>query len=292
MSDLAFDSSGEPFDLPATAAFWRVRRFRNAGARGGPEVVFGRDGSPLILPVDTDLADFREQVGASPGRYRLDPLDQRQRPVGDVPAAYLQISEPPRTTPGEDQASIIRELARANAEMTKTIADKFAAVMQSAADLLRAADGAGLPARTPPAAETRNASPAEDEGDEEEPRSELAEIIKQVMPLVQLAVTRMLNSRSGAPRNTAASTDQPPRSVPESGCAAPTPDPTAGETDIASHLGAIEAALVPEEVSLVRRAMGEMAPDVLRAWAGKLCTLSVEEAVVVVREEIAKGGVS
>ena len=60
MSELAFDANGEPFDLPATAAYWRVRRFRNLGARGGPEVVFGRDGSPLILPVDTGLVEFRD----------------------------------------------------------------------------------------------------------------------------------------------------------------------------------------------------------------------------------------
>jgi hypothetical protein len=128
--DLAFDANGEPFELPATAAFWRVRRFRPAGVRGGPEVVFGHDGSPLILPIDTDLVEFREQVGGVPGRYRLDPLDSKDQPVADVPAAYLQISDPPKTTPAEHQMSVIRELVRANSEMTKTIAEKFASVMQ------------------------------------------------------------------------------------------------------------------------------------------------------------------
>ena len=44
MIDLAFDSSGDPFELPATAAFWRVRRFRRAGVRGGPEVVSATTG--------------------------------------------------------------------------------------------------------------------------------------------------------------------------------------------------------------------------------------------------------
>src|SRR5688572_26921026 len=116
MSELAFDANGEPFDLPATAAYWRVRRFRNIGARGGPEVVFARDGSPLILPIDADLAEFRAQTEGVAGRYRLDPLDERHRAVSGLPAAYLQISELPRpATGGEDQSMVIRELARANA---------------------------------------------------------------------------------------------------------------------------------------------------------------------------------
>ncbi len=297
MSELAFDANGEPFDLPATAAYWRVRRFRNLGARGGPEVVFGRDGSPLIMPIDTDLAEFRDQTEGVPGRYRLDPLDERHRPVSGLPAAYLQIADAPRAPAGagEEQAMVIRELARANADMAKTIADKFAAVMQSAADLLRAADGAGLPARMAPVTEPRNAATAEeDDSDGEEPRSELAEIIKQVMPLVQLAVTRMLNGRGGAARNTA-SAAEPARAAAQAeaeGATVGAATPNADEKDVASHLGAIEAALAPEEVGLVRRAMGEMAPEVLRLWAAKLCALSVEEAVQVVRDQIGKGGMS
>jgi len=254
--------------------------------------VFGRDGLPLILPIDIELAEFREQVEGAPGRYRLDPLDERHRAVSGVPAAYMQIADSPRSAAasgGEEHAMVIRELARANADMAKTIADKFAAVMQSAADLLRAADGAGLPARTAPVAETRNAAAEEeDDGDDQEPRSELAEIIKQVMPLVQLAVTRMLNGR-GPARNSGASTGT--ATAEPAKCAATAPA-VEGEKDVASHLGAIEAALTPDEVALVRRAMRQMAPDVLRAWAGRLCGLSVEDAVQVVREEIGKGGVS
>jgi hypothetical protein len=330
MIDLAFDSNGEPFELPATAAFWRVRRFRRAGVRGGPEVVFGQDGSPLILSIDTDLVEFREQVGGVPGRYRLDPLDQRQQPVADVPAAYLQISDPPKTTPAEDQTSVIRELVRANAEMTKTIAEKFASVMQSAADLIRAADGAGLPARTPPVVETRNAGATDDEDDEadEEPRSQLAEIIKQVMPLVQIVVTKMLNAHiSAETRNTAVgpaggerresgrreetgqgsahevgSAAQKAATGPargerhETGRRQETGEGSAreaaspGQRDVLAHLRAVEGALTAAEVDLVRRAMMEMSPEVLQAWAAKLCALSVDEAVQAVRAEMAEGG--
>ena len=315
MSDLAFDANGEPFELPATAAFWRVRRFRNVGSRGAPEVVFGRDGLPLILPIEIELGEFRDQVEGMPGRYRLDPIDERHRAVGDVPAAYIQISEPLRTPPAsgaEEHATVTRELARANADMVKTIADKFAAVMQSAADLLRAADGAGLPARAAPVAQTRNAGADDGDEEDEEPRSELAEIIKQAMPLVQLAVTKMLNGRGGEARNAAAPAAGGSRPShgggPEgaSGGAGPigacvavesrgaeragSEVARAQEKDLAAHLGHVEAALTPAEVQMVRRAMGQMTPEVLQAWAAKLCGLSVEEAVKVVRAEIGTGG--
>ena len=48
MSDLAFNVNGEPFEAPANAAGWRVRRLKQKGA---PEVVYGRDGLPLVLPL-------------------------------------------------------------------------------------------------------------------------------------------------------------------------------------------------------------------------------------------------
>ena len=48
MSDLAFNINGEPFEVPATASGWRVRRMK---LKGPPEVVYGRDGLPLVLPL-------------------------------------------------------------------------------------------------------------------------------------------------------------------------------------------------------------------------------------------------
>jgi hypothetical protein len=74
MSELAYDLNGEPITLPASAQWWKVRRFRNPGMRGAPEMVIDRDGAPLVLPVDTSFVEFRELVDAAPGRYRLDPL--------------------------------------------------------------------------------------------------------------------------------------------------------------------------------------------------------------------------
>ena len=48
MSELAFNANGDTFDIPATVTGWRVRRMK---PRGAPELVYGRDGRPLTVPV-------------------------------------------------------------------------------------------------------------------------------------------------------------------------------------------------------------------------------------------------
>src|SRR6188508_2460915 len=154
MSELAFDGSGEPIQFPAEAEELRVRRFRNPGMRGACEVVHDRDGAPLYVPVDTSYVELRRMVENTPGRYRLDPVDAARRVIASALPAYITISEAPRNanaaSQNDERECVIRELARANAEMCKTMADRFASVMQAAAELLRAADGAGLPRREPP----------------------------------------------------------------------------------------------------------------------------------------------
>jgi len=45
MFELAYNLSGEPFDVPLDATAWRVRKLKPKGA---PEVVYGRDGLPLF----------------------------------------------------------------------------------------------------------------------------------------------------------------------------------------------------------------------------------------------------
>ncbi len=51
MSELAYPINAETFDLPATATAWRCGGMK---PRGAPEVVYGKDGAPLILPVEAD----------------------------------------------------------------------------------------------------------------------------------------------------------------------------------------------------------------------------------------------
>jgi len=62
MSELAFNLSGEPFEVPAQATGWRVRRLKPKGA---PEVVYGRSGIPLVLPIEADIATKRATRAAT-----------------------------------------------------------------------------------------------------------------------------------------------------------------------------------------------------------------------------------
>lgn len=208
MSELAFNVNGERFDLPDEASHWRVRRFKPSG-RGTPDVVFGTDGLPLIIPIDTDIAEFRSLVNSQAGRYRLDAMDDDHKSVEST-AAYIQLSSAAPTSndasasanSNSSDGELMREIVRTNAEMVRTIAEKFATVMDSAAGLLRAADGAGMPQRKAPAslpplvleraAEPRNAAPAvdttdDDDGDDD--GNQVADILRnvaeQTMPLVQ-----------------------------------------------------------------------------------------------------------
>lgn len=216
MSELAFNVNGERFDLPTEASHWRVRRFKPSG-RGTPDVVFSSDGLPLIIPIDTDIGEFRSLVGNQSGRYRLDAMDDDQKSVDDAQAAYLQLSgaapasDAPRQVvhANSGDAELMREIVRTNAEMVRTIAEKFATIMDSAATLLRAADGAGMPNRDPRpmvplelANTWRNAEQPrvvaepeqhDDDGDDEpDGNARIATILQtvaeQTMPLVRHAI--------------------------------------------------------------------------------------------------------
>jgi len=239
MSELAFDANGDPITFPAEAEELRVRRFRNPGMRGACEVVHDRDGTPLYVPVDTSYVDFRAQVDGVPGRYRLDPVDAGRRVIANSLPAYVTLTEPARSTAvpcsADDRDSVIRELARANAEMTRTIADRFASVMQAAADLLRAADGAGLPRREPaPPAQVEDGDDQhdDDEADEHDGSPDIASLIAQILPTIQMWLATRAAEKSAAapPAAVSVSAPVPP---PAPAPAAATPIGT-GETDAAA----------------------------------------------------------
>jgi hypothetical protein len=219
MSELAFDGNGEPITFPAAAEELRVRRFRNPGMRGACEVVHDRDGAPLYVPVDTSYVEFRALVDGVSGRYRLDPVDAGRQVMANTAPAYVTITEPARNMLGpataDDRDSVIRELARANAEMTTTIADRFASVMQAAADLLRAADGAGLPRREPVAqAQAEDAAENDDDdgddGDEHGDDSDdvspnIASLVAQLLPMIQMWLATKAADKPAAASPAAAS---------------------------------------------------------------------------------------
>ena len=204
MSELAFDEDGQHFQVPESVVRWRTRRFNNPGKPGGAQVVYGDDGLPLFLEVECTAEEFREAVGNIPGRYRLDGVDVRGRSVDGVPPAYLMINgpttasggaaynaaTPPSATPLE---YALVEMARANSDAIKTMADKFAGICDSVANVVRAADGAGLPRRAPLGPLLLDQPERGDDDDDERnaaPRpaepTTVATVLAQVMQFVQV----------------------------------------------------------------------------------------------------------
>jgi hypothetical protein len=123
MSELAFDANGEPITFPVGVEELTVRRFRNPGVRGACEVVHDREGAPLYVPVETSYVEFRALVDAVPGRYSLDPVDLGRKSIANTAPAYVTLTEPVRNVAAlgaaDDRDSVIRELVRANVEMTR-----------------------------------------------------------------------------------------------------------------------------------------------------------------------------
>lgn len=311
MSELAFGANGERFAPPATAAFWRVRRLR-PGGRGVPEVVFAESGLPLIVPMESGIDEFRQLVDNAPGKYRLDPIDDTHEVCEDSSAAYICITErkpKPATAHTKEEHSsasdsLILELVRANAEMVKTMTDRFAGVMESAATLLRAADGAGLPQRKPVpppiqiAQAWRNATPAaaDDDYEEAEDSSQIASVLQTVaekaMPLLSHTINTKVLGLTPEQSIALMGGGVMPAHQPAAPAAAPSPDAEEEEApapvDFMAHLMAIEQLLSAEEAQLARHAIGQMEPATLAAWRERILTMTPEQAAMTVRAEIAR----
>jgi hypothetical protein len=198
MSELAFNINGEAFEVPATATGWRVRRMKSKGA---PEVVYGRDGMPLVLPIDADIEDLKRSVDLT-GRYRVDPIDDALKAIEGAPLGYVHVNKDApvamtatyATSSSSDNIAI--EAMRMNAELARTIVDRFPQMMEAAATLLRAADGAGLPARHPLVITEED---LEDEGqDAPAPPAgfDLNAIVAQLVPML---VTNIMSGKLKVP---------------------------------------------------------------------------------------------
>jgi hypothetical protein len=186
MSELAFDKEGNPFRFSRRTKKLRPRRWKNAGQRGTCAAVLDPDGEPLFVDADAEFVDFRAAVGNVPGFYRLDQCDENGTPIEDVPPAYVSIESTRNAAPLGDvdpRDAIIRDLAQINADVTRTIAERFSNVMLAAADILRAADGAGLSRRTPPPpASVPVPTPEHDANDKEDDEYESEDEEREPMP--------------------------------------------------------------------------------------------------------------
>ena len=208
MSALAYNLNGEPFEVPPTAGGWRVRRLKNKGA---PEVVYGREGTPLVLPIDADIDDLRREARHE-GKYRVDVVDEQNRPIPGCPAGYVCLHEgeaaaepvvlakPTAVVATADQALI--EAMRIQAGLAQAIVEKFSTMLEASAVLLRAAENAGMPRRLPrfffdpneeageQPEETAVAAPP-DEPNAEAPKSMIPAIIESV---VSTGTTALINA--------------------------------------------------------------------------------------------------
>ena len=299
MSELAFNGNGECFEVPASVTGWRVRRMK---PRGAPELVYGRDGRPLMIGIESDMNDLRDGVGGVLGRYRLDPINDDGKVIDTVPAAYIHVVKPERnagdsssSTPTRDpEEDTIREAMRLNTELARAVIERFPQMVEAAATLIRAADGAGLPARVPSARQD------DDDADEdgEEPSGphgfDLNALIAQVVPMLVMSLgsgnlkmpdlASVVDWRKAGKSAKARSTIELPASASsakEEPAALPPLDPAT-----MAHFIAVQSALAPEEAALAREVAAELAPAELRAWFDELSKLSVPDAVQKIRSLI------
>lgn len=299
---VAFNQQGEPFDVPPSATGWKVRRSR---LKGPPELVYGLDGAPLVLPLDADLQDLRREARI-PGRYRLEPVDDRQQVIEGAQVAYLYIHEdhPPQEQGGEQRRSAPLESAlieamRLNTSLAQSVISQFPAMMDSAAGLLRAADGAGLPSRTPLLSTVEEEDEEEHERDTSSQPSDLASMVAQAMPPLMAFLTSRsapAASTTPAPGAPLASTESSARQTTSGATSAPSGRelPTAVERPAAAmpaldpatmaHFLAIRQALSPQEQALAQALLAELPPDQMQAWVRLFAPLPVATAVEKLRE--------
>jgi hypothetical protein len=330
MSELAFNINGEAFEVPANASGWRVRRMRH---KGSPEVVYGRDGLPLVLPISAQMEELRAEVDST-GRYRLDLVDVDNKPIVGAPSGYVQVnfdsapasSEGPgaigpvvsAASFGRPSDNLLLESMRMQSLIAVAVVERFPQMMEAAATLLRAADGAGLPAR-PPMAIVQDDD--EDEGEDEErdedtTATKTAGIVDLLQPMVgpamQYLVAGLMSGQVKLPSNLGEMFDwrkaaangkkaKAPAAAPASSPAAteqaatepPAPAPTESAApksalQNASHFVAIQQALGPEDAEFARRAAANLPREQLETWFAKLGQLSIDDAVAEIRAEIAK----
>src|SRR5262245_39366839 len=282
-SELAFNINGDPFDVPPNAAGWRVRKMKHKGA---PEVAYGRNGQPLMLPLEADVDDLRAEVTSS-GRYRLDPLDESNKPIEGAPAAYVYVHDlapaplapsggatdtvAPLAAPSD---SVVIEAMRMNAEIARAVVNRFPQMLEASALLLRAADGAGLPAR-PGMAASDEEHDDEDDGDSAAPPASGTEALiamaAQFAPLLMAAlsggklkmpgVAEMLDWRKAVPAKARTATTKAraiegatpaQESAAQPSEAEPAPEVAAIAPEQMAHFLAIQAALSAGEAAIAR----------------------------------------
>jgi hypothetical protein len=187
---------------------------------------------------------------------------------------------------------------RLNTELAKAVIDRFPQMVEAAATLIRAADGAGLPARPPTAMFDEDV-----EGDEEATPGggfDLNALVAQVVPMIVMSLAGggnkpKLDMGSVLDWRKAAKQSKPQRQpaieASPGGDTAPGEDTATAmpaiDPQTMAHFIAVQSALKPEEAALAREVASTLGPAELRGWIDELSKLSVPQAVQKIRVLIA-----
>jgi len=163
--ELAIDADGQPIDIPPEVVAWRVRRVKGPGRPGLAHDLMGR---PITLPITATFQDLYDAVGS--GKYIVDPIDELGRHCKEVTSGVTgmiqpQTAEDPEPSPRSSTRNssnpanqdvvyaLLDKLIQtvdAHTKIAELVVSRIPSIIESAAGLVTAADGAKLPARTPP----------------------------------------------------------------------------------------------------------------------------------------------
>lgn len=318
MAELAFNHNGDPFEVPAEAVAWRVRRIKG---RGAPEVVYGANGAPLVLPVDAAFEDLRREAKV-PGKYRLDPINEDHQVLEGASPSYLVLPERPEpedvaariappSTGGVALESALGETTRALVVVTQSVVAQLPSIMAASAELLRAAGASGPPSRAPLALVPSGDEDDEDDEDDDEleppsapskaSHGDLYALLAQLLPQLMAAFAPRPGSDAGSapsappspsvaskrrgppsPMGSSSSSTEPTPATAVAGGPIPAAVPLLSPQDML-HFAAIQQALTLEERALAQGILSELSPDDVQAWLRELAPLSVAEAVEKIR---------
>lgn len=255
---LAWSQSGSPIELSSEAEVWRVRRLSGNSKGGAPEVVYGAQGTPLILALETTPEEFVEEVKGRPGKYRLDALDDSHTAVSGIPPAYHVVAEShghPRAPapPVAQSADVVATTNNALVEALKDSSARITQMVEATASIIQAADGAGIARRKPLpmlAAAEPVAAPQAEEGEQAPQSPWWQDLVAGVLPVVvQMAPTVM--SYMAQARAAKAQAQQPAPAPPPSERATqqPKPEPESDpEPEVEPDFNLdLEAELPPED---------------------------------------------
>lgn len=126
---LAFDTNGDPIDLPANAVAWRVRR--GGGRRGRPSHVFDSEtGRQLEIPLGATIEALIE-AGCPPDRYLLYPIDA----AGHIIPGIVAVTWVPEL-PGDEEAKATESAPSTRADMLAQLAMQQHATLQRVCEYL------------------------------------------------------------------------------------------------------------------------------------------------------------